>query len=282
MRNLRQIKDLINNAAKKKGINSQILLRNYMMERLLERIALSNYKDNFILKGGMLVSALVGVESRLTIDMDTTIKRKAVSMESVRQVLEDIMSMDIDDGVRFKLKSIDEIRDDAQYYGFRAAVEAKLDTAKIHLKIDITTGDEISPKEELRQYNLLLEERSIEIYSYNIETILAEKLETIVARSITNTRMRDFYDIYILLEIRYDDIEASIFGEALRATTKRRETFHLLENGKATIDEVLADDIMKTHWRRYQNKYGYAKEVTWDMIGVSVYKLWSMVDETNQ
>lgn len=276
MRSLRQIKDLINNMAKDKGINAQILLRNYMMERLLERIAKSPYKDNFILKGGMLVSSLVGVDSRSTVDMDTTIKRKAVSSESVKQALEEIMAMDIDDGVELKLKNIEEIREEADYYGFRTSVEARLETARIPLKIDITTGDQITPKEVLHQYQLLIEERSIEVYSYNIETILAEKLETIVSRSITNTRMRDFYDIYILLEVHRDSIDQETFEKAVGATSESRSTSQLFDKGISVIEEVVEDDVMKGHWERYQKKYSYAKEVTWSMIDKSLHDLWGM------
>lgn len=276
MRNLRQIKDMIKNVAKDKKLNSQVLLRNYMMERLLERIALSKYNKNFILKGGMLVSSFVGIESRMTVDMDTTMKNKPLNITKINEVLIDIMSISIEDGVCFTLEKIDEIRNEADYSGYRVSIESKFDTARVPLKIDITAGDKITPKEELHQYKLFLENRTIEIYSYNIETVLAEKLETIISRHVTNTRMRDFYDIYILLSVRKKSINASIFREALQATANNRGTLMLLKNGKEVIEEVLSDDIMKLHWLRYQKKYEYAKGVSWKTINESLEKLWLM------
>ena len=273
MRSLRQIKDMIKNVAKDKKLNSQVLLRNYMMERLLERISLSKYNRNFILKGGMLVSSFVGIESRMTVDMDTTIKDKALDITTIKEVLIDIMSLDIEDGVRFTLEKIDEIRDEADYAGYRVSIESKLDTARIPLKVDITTGDKITPKEELHQYKLFLENRTIEIYSYNIETVLAEKLETIISRNVTNTRMRDFYDIFILLSVLIENIKASIFRDALKATANSRGTIKLLKKGNEVIQEVLTDDIIKSHWLRYQRKYEYAKGVRWEIVSEALEKL---------
>jgi predicted nucleotidyltransferase component of viral defense system len=281
MRSLRQIKDLISNMANEREINGQILLRNYMMERLLERIALSKYKENFILKGGMLVSSLVGIESRTTVDMDTTIKRKAVNKELILRIFEEIVAIDIDDRVILNLKKIDEIRDEADYTGYRLSLEAKIDTARIPLKVDITIGDEITPKEVLYKYKLLIEERAIEIYSYNIETVLAEKLETIISRNITNTRMRDFYDIYILLKSKEDDINPEILKNALSATAEVRGSNYLLEQGKEMIDDVLTDKVIQSHWTRYQKKYEYASEVSWNMVKKSIYRIWFLKEKSN-
>lgn len=276
MRSLRQLKDMIKNVANDKKLNSQVLLRNYMMERLLERISLSKYKKNFILKGGMLVSSFVGIESRMTVDMDTTMKNKALSITMIDDVLQEIMSLDIEDGVSFTLEKIDEIRDEADYSGYRVSIESKLDTARIPIKIDVTTGDKITPIEELHQYKLFLENRTIEIYAYNIETVLAEKLETIISRNVTNTRMRDFYDIYILLHVLTEKINVTIFRDALLATAESRGTIKFLSNGKKVIEEVLSDDVINTHWIRYQRKYEYAKGVPWELISESLDKLWLM------
>lgn len=277
MRTLRQIKDLINNMAKKNSINPQILLRNYMMERLLERIALSPYNENFILKGGMLVSSLVGVESRSTVDMDTTMKRKTITLESIQKTFEDIITIDLEDGVIFDIKKVDEIRDEAEYSGFRVSIDAKLESARIPVKVDITTGDEITPKEVTHMYQLLLEKRAIEILSYNIETVLAEKFETIITRSTANTRMRDFYDLYILHKVQSEKIDLAILKEALIATANKRGTFHVLQNGNQIIEDVLASDIMSVSWKRYQKKYSYASDISWDQIGSSVRLLWKMI-----
>lgn len=277
MRTLRQIKDLINNLSKRKSINPQILLRNYMMERLLERIAQSSYKDNFILKGGMLISSLIGVESRSTVDMDTTMKQKAVTLESIKSIFEDIISIDIDDGVIFVVKKVDEIREDADYSGFRVSIDAEFENAKIPIKVDITTGDVITPKEVHYTYSLLLEERSIEILSYNIETVLAEKFETIITRGTANTRMRDFYDVYILYHLKIDKIDLSILKEALIGTANSRGTFKVLQNGDEIIEDVLTSEVMSNSWKRYQKKYSYASDISWAQVGDSVKSLWKFI-----
>ena len=278
MRTLRQIKDLINNIAKKKSINPQILLRNYMMERLLERIALSNYKENFILKGGMLISSLIGVESRSTVDMDTTMKNKIVTIDSIKSTFENIITIDTGDGVKFEIKKVEEIRDEADYPGFRVSIDAILENAKIPIKVDITTGDEITPKEILHMYQLLLEDREIEILSYNIETILAEKLETIITRSTANTRMRDFYDVHILYQLQSESIDLIVLKEALIGTGKKRGTFHVIKNGYDIIEGVFSNENMALSWKKYQKKYSYASDISWEQIVTSIRKLWKSID----
>ena len=260
--------------AKKKNINPQILMRNYMMERLLERIASSPYKENFVLKGGLLISSLIGVESRSTVDMDTTIKQKAVKIDSIKKIFEDIISIDMDDGVMFVVKKIEEIREEADYSGFRVSIDAKFENANIPIKVDITTGDVITSKEVIYTYSLLLEERSIEILSYNIETVLAEKFETIIKRGTANTRMRDFYDVYILYHLQIEKIDLSVLKEALIGTAKSRGTFKVIQNGDEIIEEVLNSEVMSNNWKKYRNKYSYASDLSWTQIGDSVKAIW--------
>ena len=196
----RQLKDLIRNMSKKKSADAQILMRNYMMERFLERISLSEYKNQFILKGGMLVAAMVGLDARATMDLDATIKGTNVSVEDVEMIISQIISIPLDDGVSFRVKRISEIMEEADYPGVRVSMETKFDGVITPLKIDISTGDVITPREIKYKFNLMLEDRTIEVWAYNLETVLAEKLETVVSRNVTNTRMRDFYDIYIFLQ----------------------------------------------------------------------------------
>jgi predicted nucleotidyltransferase component of viral defense system len=278
MKNLRQLKDLINNIAKENDINAQILLRNYMLERLLERISLSEFKDKFILKGGMLVAALVGVDMRSTVDMDATIKAYPVTEESIVDAFNNILSVPIEDGVDIEFKGIEEIRAEDEYNGFRVSLEAYMENARIPLKVDITTGDEITPKEVIYTFDLLLEDRSIDILAYNIETVIAEKLETIISRSIANTRMRDFYDIYILLEVQGHNIDKSLLTDAVIATAERRESSNILLEGNLILKEVFSSDILYTHWTRYQKKYIYAKDISWGEIKEAVFKIWSSLD----
>ena len=194
----RQLKDLIRNLSRKKSADAQLLMRNYMMERFLDRISLSEYRDKFILKGGMLVAAMVGLDARSTMDLDATVKGTNVNVEDIENLISAIVSVPIDDGVKFQLKSISEIMDEAEYPGIRVNMTATFDGVVTPLKIDISTGDVITPGEVRYSFKLMLEERSIDIWAYNLETVLAEKLETIITRTTTNTRMRDFYDIYIL------------------------------------------------------------------------------------
>lgn len=277
MKNLRQVKDRIKNIAREKDINPQILLRNYMLERLLERISLSDFKDKFILKGGMLVAALVGVDMRSTIDMDGTIKSYPLTLNTIQSALDSILSVGIDDGVEMRLIKIEEIRAEDDYTGFRVSLEALMDNARIPLKIDITTGDKITPKEVAYRFDLLLEERSVDILAYNIETVIAEKLEVLISRGVTNTRMRDFYDLYILSKIQGDMIDNVILAQALISTSENRGSNDLLLDGELIIKEIFESDAMRRHWSRYQEKYNYAHDILWDEIKIVILGIWNEI-----
>ncbi|MGO1712685.1 MAG: nucleotidyl transferase AbiEii/AbiGii toxin family protein [Senegalia sp. (in: firmicutes)] len=202
----RQLKDWINNMAKENNLISNIVLQNFMMERLLERIAISKYKDNFILKGGFLIAAMVGIDMRSTMDMDTTIKGITINGEIIEEILNEIILIDLDDNVSFRLKDIKNIHDISDYDDFRVSVEAQFFTIRVNMKIDITTGDVIIPREVEYSFKLMFEERDISIKAYNLNTILAEKIESILARNVANTRARDYYDVYILLTLRQNDV----------------------------------------------------------------------------
>lgn len=200
----KQLKDLIRNLSKNKSADAQILMRNYMMERFLERISVSKYQDKFILKGGMLVAAMVGLDARATMDIDATIKGADVNMEAVENIITDIVSVPLEDGVTFRIKQISEIMDEADYPGVRVSMETEFDGVRTPLKIDISTGDVITPKEIQYRFKLMLEDRSIEVWAYNLETLMAEKLETVISRNITNTRMRDFCRLQLLMRENKD------------------------------------------------------------------------------
>lgn len=190
----RQLKDKIRNLSKEKNTEPYILMRSYMMERFLERLSISPYQQKFILKGGMLVASTVGIESRSTMDIDATVKGMNLSLETAETAIRDIIGIVCDDGVEMKIKNVSTIMDEADYNGVRVTLDAYFDGARIPMKIDISTGDEIVPHEIQHQYKLMLEDRSIQVLSYTLETVLAEKIETVIARGIQNTRMRDFYD----------------------------------------------------------------------------------------
>ena len=267
----KQLKDLIRNLSKEVGIEAHVLIRKYMMERFLERVSSSKYNGSFILKGGMLVAAFVGVEARATMDIDTTIKGIPVTIVDMERTITEISNIDLDDNVKFRIKKVSEIMDEAEYSGIRFSMDAVLDGAVIPLKIDISTGDVITPREIAYSYKLMFEDRTIPIMTYPIETVLAEKLETVISRSITNTRMRDFYDIHILLKSQ--NINADILALALERTAKKRGNFSLLENVESVLKIVKSDKDMKRLWNIYQKKFKYAGEYTWDEVIHSVREL---------
>ena len=267
----KQLKDLIRNLSKEVGIEAHVLIRKYMMERFLERVSSSKYNGSFILKGGMLVAAFVGVEARATMDIDTTIKGIPVTIVDMERTITEISNIDLDDNVKFRIKKVSEIMDEAEYSGIRFSMDALLDGAVIPLKIDISTGDVITPREIAYSYKLMFEDRTIPIMTYPIETVLAEKLETVISRSITNTRMRDFYDIHILLKSQ--NIDADILALALERTAKKRGNFNLLENAESVLKIVKSDEDMKRLWNIYQKKFKHAGEYTWDEVIHSVRKL---------
>ena len=268
----RQLKDLIRNLSKKKSADAQILMRNYMMERFLERISLSEYKDQFILKGGMLVAAMVGLDARATMDMDATIKGTNVSMTDVETIISRIISISIDDGVSFRIKQISEIMEEADYPGVRVSMETKFDGVITPLKIDISTGDVSTPREIRYSFNLMLEDRTIEVWAYNLETVLAEKLETVISRNVTNTRMRDFYDIYILQKLYGEQLKKEVLWNALVATARKRGTLEQIKFGdtREIFDEVESSPVMEKLWKTYQKNYSYATDISWHIVMESV------------
>ena len=264
MKNAMQLKALIKNFALDKEIMPQAVLQNYMLERFLERISRSQYKDKFILKGGMLIAALIGIDIRTTMDMDATLKNMTLTKESVTKALNDIFTIQLSDNITFKLLKIENIRDDDVYSGYRASINAAFDTLNVTLKIDLTTGDKITPKEVKYKFNLLFEDRTINILAYNPETIIAEKYETILRRSVLNTRIRDFYDVYILIKFLLHNIDKALLLQAVEATANKRESIALLSNAKSIIEIIKNDEEMQSRWTLYQKDFSYAKDISWN------------------
>ena len=277
----RQLKDLVRNLSKKKSADAQILMRNYMMERFLERISLSEYKNQFILKGGMLVAAMVGLDARATMDLDATIKGTNVSVEDVEMIISKIISIPLNDGVLFRIKRISEIMEEADYPGVRVSMETKFDGVITPLKIDISTGDVITPREIKYNFNLMLENRTIEVWAYNLETVLAEKLETVISRNVTNTRMRDFYDIYILQKLYGEQLSKDVLRDALVATAKKRETLEQIETEDIdeVFDEIQSSSVMENLWKAYQRNYSYSADIPWHTIMKSIRTLYEIISK---
>ena len=264
MKNAMQLKAYVKNLAKEKNISAQIVLQNYMLERLLERISVSKYRDNFILKGGFLLAAMVGLDTRATMDMDATVKGFPVTKETISEMFRDICTIHIDDDISFTFSDIDDIREDDEYGGYRVSLLGNYPPMTVPLKIDITTGDKITPREMVYQFNLMFEERSIRVLAYTVETILAEKLETIISRGDQNTRPRDFYDIYILNTLQKKNIDNEILKEAFTATVKKRGTERIITNYKEIMEAVSNSSAMKDQWTRYQREFDYAKDIQFE------------------
>jgi predicted nucleotidyltransferase component of viral defense system len=266
-----QLKALLRNLAAEKNIKAEVLLRSFIMERILERISVSKYKNNFILKGGMLIASIIGIDARTTMDLDTTIKGQPLTERNLNTILENILNISIGDNIAFSLQKIEQMHKDESYLGYRVSIEAILDKTRQTLKIDITTGDPITPSEVKYNFRLMFEDRSIGLLAYNLETVLAEKLEAIVSRGITNTRMRDFYDIYVLTSAQTYD--ADIFRAALERTAEKRGTTAQASDAKAIVKVVASDPVMRDLWKRYQKKFDYASDIDWDVAIHAVKKL---------
>ena len=264
-RNAMSLKAIINNIAKENKVSAQSVLQTYMLERLLERISVSKYKDNFILKGGMLISAMLGIDSRTTMDMDTTIKGFKLTEENISNIIKEICNIKIDDEVTFEVQKIELIREDDDYGGYRITFKANyMESMPVIMKIDITTGDKITYKEIKYSFNLMLEDRKIQIWSYNLETVMAEKFESIIKRGTLGTRVRDFYDIYMLLNTQAKNIDFNTLKEAIYSTAKHRNTINIIKDWSKIIEQLNNSDIMKKQWERYQKNNFYAKEIKYE------------------
>jgi predicted nucleotidyltransferase component of viral defense system len=268
-----QIKGRIKSVAKQNNADARTLMRIYMMERFLERLAQSEYRDNFIIKGGILVTAMIGVAHRSTMDIDTSMKNLNLSAEDALRVVNQVKDIDLDDGVSFEVKDVSNIMDEMEYPGIRVTMNANVGRLITPLKIDISTGDVITPRAIEFNYDLLLEDRSISLWSYNLETILAEKLQTVLARGILNTRMRDFYDIRMLLDTYEDKVNKAVLKDAFAATCKKRGTDNLQEQAEEIIKIIEADEQLQVLWRAYQKKYSYAAEIDYVSVISGVRKL---------
>lgn len=264
MKNAMQLKAILKNMAKQKNISAQLVLQNYMLERLLERVSVSKYRNNFILKGGFLIAAMVGLDTRATMDMDATLKGYPVNEETVRKMFEEICAIELNDDVTFAFRQIGEIREGDEYTGYRVALTANYPPLAVPLKLDITTGDKITPREIEYSFKLLLEDRSISILAYNLETILAEKLETVISRSDQNTRPRDYYDIYVLTKLQAHNIDLPSLKEALVATCSKRGSAETVKGYIAIMERVKSSAVMQEQWSKYQQEFDYASDIPFD------------------
>jgi len=273
IRTSRQLKALVRNISKGDSAKAQIIIRNYVMERFLERLSLSQYRNNMILKGGTLVAAIVGLDNRATMDVDTTLKNLPLNEDSAKKIVEEILAISLDDGMSFEIKSVSPIMDESDYPGIRIVLDTMIETMRTPLKIDFSSGDVITPHEISYSFRLLFEERTISILAYNLETVLAEKVETLLARGTANTRMRDFYDIYLLTNTQTHNIDNATFKDALVNTSKKRGSIALLTDVDLILNEVFENGSLINLWRSYQRKFDYAAGVQWNDVAKAVRSL---------
>lgn len=266
----RQLKALVRNISKGDSGKAQVIIRNYVMERFLERLSLSQYRNIMILKGGTLVAAMVGLDNRSTMDVDATLKNLPLNEDNARKIVEEITAIHIEDGMIFEIKSVTPIMDEADYPGIRIMLDTAIETMHTPLKIDFSTGDVITPREVSYSFRLLFEERTISILAYNLETVLAEKLETLLARGTANTRMRDYYDIYVLTNTQEHNIDNATLKEAFVNTSAKRGSIGLLSDVHLILKEVAESTVLIDRWKNYQRKFDYASDVLWADVMESV------------
>lgn len=266
IKNVQSLKDRANNFAKENNLTVQQVLQNYMFERFLERISFSEYKEKLIIKGGLLLSSIIGIKLRNTMDIDADIVGINFTKEEIEKLIINIISINLNDNTQMKLEKIEEIKEESEYGGYRAKLVGKLENLKIPFHLDISTGDIITPRAIEYKYKKLLEEDYIEIYTYNQETVIAEKLQTILSRKIANSRMKDYYDLYFFANSKWQEIDKNILKQAIKATFEQRKSKEDLENRKKIINTIEKDKTLIHLWKDYQAKHLYAKSIEYDDV----------------
>ena len=266
MKTPEQLKGAIRNIAKHKNLHAQEVLQIFMFERILERLSSSPYKKNFVLKGGLLISSMIGISERTTMDMDTTIRGIDMDETNIKRIVKEIFSINADDGILFQFEKIEPIREDDDYNNFRIHFTAEYGKIKNKMKMDITTGDEITPAAIVYSFHTMFDEKDIEVYAYTLETILAEKYETVIRRGIGNTRSRDFYDLYVLFHLYKDDINPAHFKIAVEHTAKKRNSIELMGKYETICEEIRNEESLESDWHNYVSDETYAAHLSFDDV----------------
>ena len=264
IKNKDSLKVKVSNLALSTNIPNKYLIQSFMFEALLKRISVSKYKDKFIIKGGLLLSSIFGVNLRSTMDLDTTIKGLPLDRNTITKVINEIISIDLKDNIKLEIENIKDIREEELYSGFNINLKAEFDGLRTNLMIDITTGDVITYKEVQFEYKTLFDSETINIMTYNYETIIAEKFEAIISRNIDNTRMKDYYDLYMFVNLKWNDINKTILRKAIFNTSKKRDTLNYIEEADKYIELINEDSKLKSLWKNYQNNYVYAKDISFE------------------
>ena len=273
---------LKNIVSKKAGGNSLIASQLYQMfffERILERISKSKYKDNIILKGGLLLSSIIGEDMRTTKDMDATLKSIPLEKKEIMSIMTEILNVDVNDDVSFEIIDIKDIREEDEYGGFKINILGRLGRLRVNMFVELTTGDKITPKETMFNYNCIFEDKKIPIIAYTIETIISEKFETIISRNIGTTRLKDFYDLGILLHEEYKEYNKTILVEAIKNTFKKRNSNLDINEIKRTIELIKMNNYLEQSWINYQHKFLWANRISYNSIMNKLEELVSLLEK---
>ena len=259
------LKGKIKNYAKSNNIAAQVVLQNYMFERFLERLSLSDYREKFVVKGGMLIAAIVGLDTRSTMDLDTTLRNLPLTEEQISTAIRSVCDIHLDDDVVFKMQAIGPIRKDDVYGGYCVRIDAVYDTIVTPLSIDVSTGDAITPSPVKYDFGGIFDDGlKITLWGYNIETVIAEKVETILSRGVFTTRPRDYYDVYVLVTTQ--EYDKNLFAEALDATAKHRGSTEKIKDIPSILEKISESHELKNLWSKYQKKFAYASDISYEMI----------------
>ena len=259
------LKGKIKNYAKSNNIAAQVVLQNYMFERFLERLSLSDYREKFVVKGGMLIAAIVGLDTRSTMDLDTTLRNLPLTEEKISTAIRSVCDIHLDDDVVFKMQAIGPIRKDDVYGGYCVRIDAVYDTIVTPLSIDVSTGDVITPSPVKYDFGGIFDDGlKITLWGYNIETVIAEKVETILSRGVFTTRPRDYYDVYVLVTTQ--EYDKKLFAEALAATAKHRGSTEKIKDIPSILERISESHELKNLWSKYQKKFAYASDISYEMI----------------
>lgn len=264
IKNAKSLKDKARNIANENAISIQQVLQNYMFERVLERLSKSEYKENFIIKGGLLLSSIMGINLRTTMDIDTNITGINLDKEELLKILNEVLNMDIGDNVTFKIEKVEDIKQEEYYGGYQFKIIATYENIKVQFHMDVSTGDVITPRAIEYKYKKLFDNSYIDILSYNQETIIAEKLQSILERKITNSRMKDYYDLYFFVNYRWDNIDKKILSEAIVRTFSARNSITELKNIKETIKILENNSFLNMIWLDYSQNHEYSKNVSFN------------------
>lgn len=264
IKNRDSLKAKVSNLSAITNIPNKYLIQNFMFESFLKRIAVSKYKDKFIFKGGLLLSSIFGVDLRSTMDLDTTIKGLLLDRKTITKVINEIISIDLEDNIKLEIENVRDIREEEQYSGYNVNIKAEFDGLKTNLMIDITIGDVITYKEVEFKYTTLFDNETINIMAYNYETIIAEKFETIISRNVDNTRMKDYYDIYMFVNLKWDDINKDTLIKAIHNTSKVRDTLDYIDSANEYVELIRIDDKLKLLWDSYSLNYEYASDISFE------------------